>query len=372
MESEGIAVVTDPAELDPISVDPMSDELRATTCAAQVVRSGRGLTMVHQPIVGLDGGSVVGYEALARFEGVRATQAVFLHGQLLGIGADLEARVLERALAATRRLARGWRLHVNVAPSVIDAPCVRDVLLHARLDRVVIELTEHVPARDVAVLERSLADLRCAGALVAVDDAGSGFGGLDLLMGVRPDIVKLDARLVKGLAHHAGRAGVVTTLVETAHRLGARVIAEGVEDRLTLDACVRLGIDAAQGYWLARPAEGFPRVDPECIAGVVRSDRRVLFGAELAQRLAVARIVPARSPLLGTDLRVGVDGLGRAVWVADQDRAPLRAAEVDLVEGWDGVRRALDGGVEAVLVVDEWRHVLGVVLDDHDTGSDRR
>lgn len=372
MESEGIAVVTDPGEVDPVSMDSISDQLRATACAAQVVRSGRGLTMVHQPIVELDGGSVVGYEALARFEGVRATQAVFLHGQLLGLGADLEARVLERALAATRRLARGWRLHVNVAPSVIDTPCVRDVLEHARLDRVVIELTEHVPARDVAVLERSLGDLRRQGAMIAVDDAGSGFGGIDLLIGIRPDIVKLDARLISGLAHHAGRAGVVATLVETAHRLGARVVAEGVEDRRTLDACVRLDIDAAQGYWLARPAEGFPRVDPECIAGVVRADRRVLFGAELASRLATARVVPARSPLLGTDLRVGVDGLGRAVWVADRDRAPLRAAEVDLADGWDGVRHALDRDVEAVLVVDEWRHVLGVVLRDRDTSPEPR
>ncbi len=345
-----------------VTVDPVDEVVHASARAAEVVASGRGLSIVHQPIVELDHGTIVGYEALARFGEVRDTQAVFEGGQLLGLGPELEARVLARALAGSRRLVRGCRLHVNVSPSVLGSRRISAVLAGARLERIVIELTEHVPAHDLAELQRVLVGLRARGALVAVDDVGSGFSGAELLLGLRPDIVKVDPTLVRGLALHEGRAGVVATVVAAAHRVGARVVAEGVEDRTTLEACVRLGVDAAQGYWLARPARGFPRVDPERVAGIVRADRRVLFGTALASALAPARFVPAREPLRGEGIRVGVDPLGRAVWVALGWRGPLRAREVAVREGFEAVQAALSAGAEAVVLVDDERRALGVVI----------
>lgn len=342
--------------------DPLDAAVHACARAAEVVAGGGGMHLVHQPIVELDAGAIVGYEALARFEGVASTQDVFEGGHLLGLGPELEARVLERALEATRRLARGWRLHINVSPSVLTSPRVRAILEHARLERLVIELTERAPAREVASLEAALLALRARGALIAVDDAGSGFGGLDLLLGVGPDIVKLDPVMIRDLADHVGRAGVVQTIVETAHAAGALVIAEGIEDAVTLEACVRLGIDAAQGYWLARPGVGFPDVPRERLMGVVRAERRVRFGPELARRLAPARFVPASASAGGGGVRVGIDALGRAVWVSAPGRGPLEATEVSVAQGWPAVRAALLDVAEAVVVVDDDQRALGVVL----------
>lgn len=345
-----------------IAEDTLDDAARACARAARAALSGEGVHIVHQPIVELDGGSVIGYEALARFEQVANTQSVFEGGHLFGFGAELEARLLELALEGARHLARGWRLHVNVSPSTLLVERVRRLFEQARLRKVVIELTEHVPPGAVRELERTLLGLRARGALIAVDDAGSGFGGMDLLLGLRPDLVKLDAKLVQGLGNHPGRAGVVRALVEAAHQSGAMVVAEGVEDATTLEACVRLGLDAAQGYWFARPAEGFPSVDPERLAGMSRVERRVLFGEPLAERLAPVRVVAASAPLRGDGVRLGVDALGTPVWVAVNGRGPLVACTVARNAGWHAVEQKLAAGIDAVVIVDACGRALGVVL----------
>jgi len=93
---------------------------------------------------------------------------------------------------------------------------------------------------------------------VAVDDAGAGYGSLQCISEVRPEWLKVDLSLVRGVDGDEIRATLIESLVTLADRVGARLIAEGIETVEELDALRGLGVKYGQGFLLAIPSEPFP------------------------------------------------------------------------------------------------------------------
>jgi EAL domain-containing protein (putative c-di-GMP-specific phosphodiesterase class I) len=109
---------------------------------------------------------------------------------VLGIAAELEALAIHKALAAVPVLPADTFLIVNVSPHLRGSAPVQDALAtRPDLHRVVIEPTEHIPVHDLAALRRQTEELRSRGALIALDDAGSGYSGLQQLAALRPQVV---------------------------------------------------------------------------------------------------------------------------------------------------------------------------------------
>src|SRR3954465_4590215 len=134
------------------------------------------LTVVFQPIVDLASATVAGYEALARLPGTASPDAWFAAAAEAGLGAELEALALRRALAALPDLPPNTFLTVNVSPHLLGtAPIAAAVAGPAALGRGGVEPAEHMPTHDLAALRRQTAALRGRGALIAIDDAGSGY-----------------------------------------------------------------------------------------------------------------------------------------------------------------------------------------------------
>lgn len=88
---------------------------------------------------------------------------------------------------------------------------------------------------------------------LAVDDAGVGYSGLHHILRLQPDVIKLDLALTRGIHHDPARQALAEGLVGFARRLGATIVAEGVETLSELNSLKRLGVGAAQGYFLGRP-----------------------------------------------------------------------------------------------------------------------
>jgi diguanylate cyclase len=88
---------------------------------------------------------------------------------------------------------------------------------------------------------------------IALDDFGTGFSSLLYLQGLPIDRLKVDRSFVSGLGTEDRDATIVSTVVELAHKLGLRVVAEGVETKAELDAIEAMGCDEAQGFLLGRP-----------------------------------------------------------------------------------------------------------------------
>ena len=202
-----------------------------------------------QPIVALTTGLTVGFEALARFDDYRGPVAeVFERAWTTGSGPSLEAEALRAAWRLEGRPPATY-LAVNVSPRALSIEEVRDVF-DRDLDGMVIELTEshYVPTRE---LRRTADWLRDRGARLAIDDLGTGYAGLERLVTVRPDLIKLDRSLVTQLETDEVSRIMVESLVRFAARVGAGVIAEGIEQQSTLEVVAELDIAYGQGFLFA-------------------------------------------------------------------------------------------------------------------------
>jgi EAL domain-containing protein (putative c-di-GMP-specific phosphodiesterase class I)/CheY-like chemotaxis protein len=207
-----------------------------------------------QPIVDMRTGEPYAAEALARFPNQPfAHSGVWFAAALeVGLTPELEIACARKALALLPDLPAGTSMAVNFSPStVIDS--LPEKLGDVAWDRVVIELTEHVPVDSYALLNEALAPLRAQGAKVAVDDTGAGFASLRHILDLAPDIIKIDIGITRGVDTDPSRAAIAAMLIGFGERTGIRVVAEGVETAGERDAMLALGAVYGQGYLFGRP-----------------------------------------------------------------------------------------------------------------------
>ena len=220
--------------------------------------------LAFQPVVDLQRGTVAGYEALSRFAGPpdAGPDVWFEAAGRHGLGAELDARVLERVAGLRPELPPNCLLTVNLDPKhLVTEPVQRALSAAPTLAGVVIELTEHRPVADYPTLVAAVAELRLRDAKLAVDDAETGYAELQHLMLLRPDLVKLDRALVAGCDRDPAKAALIEMLGRFTGQLDAWVLAEG--------SLVRLRVPLAQGYLLGRPAEPWAAL-PDGLAATIR------------------------------------------------------------------------------------------------------
>jgi EAL domain-containing protein (putative c-di-GMP-specific phosphodiesterase class I) len=259
-------------------------EERVLTVTPAVLTEPGALEMHFQPIVMLATGRVICHEALARFPGLPGVPIpdVFHAAHAAGFGPELEALAVHRALERSDR-PHGTVVSVNLSVSTLGSRGIWELLPHDLTD-VIVEITEDELFGVGEELELALAHLHDAGARVALDDAGAGYAGLQQLMRVRPDIVKLDQSLVAGVARDPARAALVASFASFASQTGGAVCAEGIEDAADLRVIADLDIAYAQGHLLGSPAAAFAPSTPVAAAPVAAALRGGLRGLERAPR----------------------------------------------------------------------------------------
>ena len=116
-----------------------------------------------------------------------------------------------------------------------------------------VEITEHTSIDDYGLVSRALLALRARGLRLAVDDAGAGYASLRHLLEMRPDLIKLDASLTRGIDLEPGRRALAQALIAFARATGAALVAEGIETAAEEVELEKLGVVLGQGYHLGRP-----------------------------------------------------------------------------------------------------------------------
>lgn len=220
---------------------------------AQIERAiaERAFHPVFQPVVHLDSGEVVGYEALTRFRAGSSPAEMFGHAARYGFRLQLEQVTLEAALAAASALPEERWLSLNVSPAFLCSGSLRRLL--SGLDRrVVLEVTEHDPVDDYPMLRRACEALGPAVEL-SIDDVGAGYASLRHVLALPPGWVKLDRSWVTGIESDANRRELVAGLLAFAQRTGRKLVAEGIETSAELDVLVDLGVPYGQGWHLGVP-----------------------------------------------------------------------------------------------------------------------
>jgi diguanylate cyclase (GGDEF)-like protein len=226
------------------------------------ILNGGALSTMFQPIVSLDDGAVMGYEALTRPEGFAAmdsVEAVFEAARTGGRIRDLDWVCRRQAVNDARLLPDGGTLFLNISAAALLDPVhsVDQLLLllnsvGRRAETVVLEITEHERIRDYAVLAQVLSAYRSEGIRFALDDVGEGHSTLELLAASSSEYLKLGRSLTMTSTRVGSRAAMDATMA-FARASGAVVIAEGVENEFVADLMKSAGIRLGQGFGLGKP-----------------------------------------------------------------------------------------------------------------------
>jgi EAL domain-containing protein (putative c-di-GMP-specific phosphodiesterase class I)/ActR/RegA family two-component response regulator len=215
-----------------------------------------GATPVYQPVVYLHGGDMAGYEALTDFgEGPSSTEDIFREAHEIGLGVELELHTARLAVAGFRvemERSPGLYLAVNASPGLLYRPALLEVLSELPAERVVVEVTEQRQFDSYDQLRDAVQLVHERGMRVAVDDTGSGFAGLQRLVDVRPEIVKLDKAITNEIDSDAPRRALVGAIRHFADDMGITIVAEGIERPEQLRVLREIGVDCGQGYLLGR------------------------------------------------------------------------------------------------------------------------
>ncbi|OAN70013.1 diguanylate phosphodiesterase [Jannaschia sp. EhC01] len=232
------------------------DALRKTALETiHAVVEQQSFKIVYQPIFSLATGALTGVEALCRFEAepYRPPNIRFEEAGRVGLSEMLEICVMEPALLALEQLPAGVYLSLNASPQTVCTGLLAMVFAERSTKHLVLEVTEHVRTADWSTLEQEIQILRDMGVQVAIDDAGSGYSGLQQMVRLNPDIIKLDRSLVSGIDNDAALRALCSAMVYYASETGAALVAEGIERDEEAQVLRDLGVERGQGYLLGRP-----------------------------------------------------------------------------------------------------------------------
>jgi diguanylate cyclase (GGDEF)-like protein len=220
----------------------------------------------YQPVVAIDGTEVRGAEALVRWDhpqlGMVPPNDFIPIAEQSGLIGPLTHYVLERAVAECVRWRQDGRpLSVSVNLSVRD---LLDLELPGHVASILtahdlspealhLEITESMIMSDPDRALETVTRLRELGVCISVDDFGTGYSSLANLKRLPINELKIDRSFISSLPHDESDEIIVGSTINLGHDLRLRVVAEGVEDEITLKRLEKLGCDLAQGYYFGRP-----------------------------------------------------------------------------------------------------------------------
>lgn len=253
---EDVPAVTEFAAAAAVSLGPQllaRDRVAAERVAINEVITQRAFHPVFQPIVTLATGTTVGFEALTRFSDGRSPDRVFMEATKAGLGLALERVTLEVAIREAQALPRDAWLALNISSAMLTSETDLHLLLPMPERPVVLEISEQNRVDDYEAVRAVVRGLG-PGVRMAVDDAGAGEANLAHIVELRADLIKLDARLVRGLESDVVRQALIVGLQHFAEQSGCALIAEGIETEAELQALRELNVRLGQGYLLGMPA----------------------------------------------------------------------------------------------------------------------
>ncbi|HEX8379192.1 MAG TPA: EAL domain-containing protein, partial [Allosphingosinicella sp.] len=221
------------------------------------------LSVHYQPLADLGSGSILGFEALLRWDhaelGAIGPATFIPLAEESGLILKLGRWVLREACAEAARWTPALKLSVNLSPVQFSqgdlAAEVEAILAETGLDpaRLELEVTEGLLIKDteqaIAILER----LKALGVQISMDDFGTGYSSLSYFRMFPFDKVKIDQSFIRDMIGNPQARAIIRSVIGLGRGLGMPVVAEGVETAEQLEALRAEGCDQVQGYWISRP-----------------------------------------------------------------------------------------------------------------------
>ena len=219
------------------------------------------ITPFFQPIFSLKDYQPIGFEVLTRPPKtglLNNPEFLFKVALSCGMYVDLEMLSWRKAFAQWKNSGRNEKVFLNCNPYLIESDRFDGDILKGQgidFDRVVLELTERVAIQNYGSLLEKIDKFKRDGLKVAIDDVGCGFASLNTVAEVKPDFIKIDMPLIRSIHKDPLKQDIVRAIVYFSQRSKMVTIAEGIEEEAELKKVLELGVEAGQGYLLARPSQ---------------------------------------------------------------------------------------------------------------------
>ena len=179
-------------------------------------------------------------------------------GLILPIGEWVIKNAIQQ-LSAIQKIRPDFWLSINISPAQFQHQDLASTIQGAAegtevdLSRLAIEVTESLFLDDLTRVQNSLDRIKALGCSIAIDDFGSGYSSLGYVQQLPIDYIKIDKRFVDQITEHSESHNITKAIIDMSHSLHSKVVAEGVETLLQVEALAALNCDAMQGYYFARP-----------------------------------------------------------------------------------------------------------------------
>ncbi len=235
----------------------------------QRILSKEQVTCVYQPVVRLEDYAVIGYELLARgplHSELHRPDVLFEVARDQGRVPELDRLCRMMAARAGSTLPDQYLRFINTEPINLFFQARSDLFVHELVvatpahlrGKTIIEITEKSVIEDFQRVREVVSRLREQGFRVAIDDAGAGYSGLQTVVEIEPDFMKLDMSLLRNIETSKVKQRLVSTLRDFCGGAGIDLVAEGVETMEQLAMVLELGVPYAQGFLFAHPGSPYP------------------------------------------------------------------------------------------------------------------
>lgn len=234
----------------------MSDELRG-------IIANNNLRSVFQPIVSLQTGDVIGYEALTRGpvdSKYINPEILFEEAKIHDLLWDLEILCRSNAIKTFSSHNSDKLLFVNVDPAVLKDEhfikgFTKDILTEHNISplSLIFEITEKTSIDNYKNFNEVIDYYKSQGYKIAIDDVGTGYSGLTTIANTRPNYIKMDMSLITNVTRDNFKKAIIKSFVEFANTTNTKIIAEGIEDVCDLYTLIEIGVHYGQGYLINRP-----------------------------------------------------------------------------------------------------------------------
>jgi EAL domain-containing protein (putative c-di-GMP-specific phosphodiesterase class I)/GGDEF domain-containing protein len=281
------------------------------------VLKDKRIETVFQPIISLKNGKVFGYEALSRgpeLTDMESPERLFDSAQSFGKVWELEYLCRTKALESAMQQKIKSRLFLNVNPNIMKDDEFRKGFTRESLNRfaidpkqIIFEITEREAIDNISDFVKIISHYKEQDYRIAIDDAGAGYSGLNLISDIHPNYIKLDMKLVRNVDKDMTKQSLIRSLNEFARFTGTSLIAEGIETEEELEVLIEIGVAYGQGYLIQRPDRQILAIEPYIVEQITyENEKKNSSRQELRQQIKVddiCRMVKAISPdLLVSDV----------------------------------------------------------------------
>ena len=239
---------------------------------------------VFQPIVSLRDASILGYEALSR--GPKDTemqnpQVLFECADKYGRLWELEFLCRSKALETIYNTHAQINLFLNVDPNIMNdikfkKGFTKEYLskFNINTENIIFEITERDAIKNISAFKKTIQNYKEQNYKIAIDDAGAGYSGLNLISDIHPNYIKLDMNLIRDIDNDNTKKSLVKSMYEFAKLTNTYLIAEGIETRKELLTLIEIGVHYGQGYYLQKPSPTINTIDNQISMIINESNRK--------------------------------------------------------------------------------------------------